>query len=261
MNRSAMLAAVVIGSAPLAAHAQQWTLDPSGTSATLPPSIAGAAIRIAAMSCIDGLLAIEVGVGPAIDPPGPGGSSASISIDGAAFPTKAEQLAHSTAVIVPLAAVPALKGGSRMTVTYPGYAGTVRSTFPLKGSRTVLTAMEGKCALPTAAPVATGSNGGTTAQGGSSDAVKRLQAALADELLAECRAYGGKSVTFETGAVTTTGNPAAPEVVFDFHHIICNGASFSTVATGVGYCGAGPCLQRHFTYTGGRYVEGPSYYR
>lgn len=260
MIKQAMLTALLISAAPLTANAQPWSIDPNQTSATLPPSIAGDAIQIAAVSCGEGELMFEVGAGLAVNA-GASGSAAAITVDGAAFPTRAEQLAHAAVVIIPLAAMPALKGGSRMTVSYPGYERTVQSTFALTGSGKALSALERACGLSSAQTAASAPAAGTTATGGSSAAVQRLQAAMAEELLPECRSYGGKSVTFEADALTTTGDPAEPDIIFDFHHILCNGASFSTVVTGVGYCGAGPCLQRRFSYTGGRYVEAPSYYR
>lgn len=246
----------------LSASAQQWSVPPDSTHAVLPPSISGEPIRSSAVSCIDGQLMFEVGNGMAIDTTTSGGTTAVISVDGSNFATEAVDHAHGSAIIIPPAAVPALKDGRQMSVSYPTFDHQAQSTFALKGSNRALSTLEARCQLATAGRAAAPAVNASTDHP-SVGAVQRLQIAIAEELTPECRSYDGKSVTFKEGAVQTvpSNNPSTPDVIFNFHHITCNGASSVTVVVGVGYCGAGPCLQRRFSYQGGRYVETGQFYR
>lgn len=242
------------------ASAQSWTVAPGATHALTPPSIAGDQLGPSAISCIDGQLIMEHGYGIGIDVFTSRGDAATISVDGKTFSTKAVQLAHGTGIVLTPGAIGALKAGRRMEIAFPSTDRTARATFTLTGSRKALEHMEARCGMARAAasPAASGASSGQEAGD-----IQRLQIALAEELTAECRQIGGRNIIFDHGAVRTEAgrDPAHPDVVFNFHHILCNGATNALLETGVGYCGAGPCLQRRFAYKSGRYVPAGEFYQ
>lgn len=241
------------------ASAQSWLVRPGEYSAIIPPSIAGEPLGPSAVSCIDGQLMMETGHGIEIDVFTSRGDTASITVDGKTFPTKAVQHGHGTGIVLTPGAIGALKAGRRMEIAFPSTDRTARATFALAGSRKALEQMEARCGMAraSAAPAAPGAPTGQEAGD-----IQRLQIALAEELTAECRQIGGRNIIFDRGAVRTEAgrDPAHPDVVFNFHHILCNGAS-ALETTGVGYCGAGPCLQRRFAYKSGRYVPAGEFYQ
>lgn len=241
------------------ASAQSWVVRPGEHSAMIPPSIAGEKLGPAAISCIDGQLVMEPGAGVGIDVFTSRGDAAAIVVDGKTFPTKVVHDGHGTGIVLTPGAIAALKAGRRMEIAFPSTDRTARATFTLAGSRKALEQMESRCgmarAASSAAPAApTGQEAGD---------IQRLQIALAEELTAECRQIGGRNIIFDRGAVRTEAgrDPAHPDVVFNFHHILCNGATSALMETGVGYCGAGPCLQRRFAYKSGRYVPAGEFYQ
>ncbi len=257
--RTLLTAGVVLLLAiPVGATAQQWTLQSTGTSARLPTSYEG--LPNSAVSCIDGHLYFETGSGLAVDAFTSAGDAASISVDGTLFKTKAEQLEHTAAVAIPPEAVPALKRGTKMAISYPTGAGVEQRSFSLRGSGRALSTIESRCGLSSASAAAPSPSPASPSASGGSDALKRLQIAVAQEVTPDCQSLGGKSVSFERGAVQTVAaaDPAHPDVIFNFHHVICNGAGHPIV--GAGYCGAGPCLQRRSSYANGRYAETNQYY-
>lgn len=282
---------------PLAANAQQWQLNTGddgawfGASAT-PGDYAysnqtielycGGPSRQAkpltaehnhAVETASGMIRLSLGpaaVGRNAVTDGPV-AGIQLLVDGAAFPHppfEADMLngGHETMIAMGDPLVTALKSGSSASVTV---AGTPVRAIALRGSSRAIggaidycAVQSGAVAVPAAAAPAGAAAGPTASSGDDDDAVKRLQAAIAEELLVDCRAQGGKSVTFEKGAVnidSASGSP--PDVIFNFHHILCNGASYELATVGVGYCGAGPCLQRRFSYADGRYTESDSYYQ
>lgn len=241
------------------ASAQTWTVPPGPLQVFTAPSIAGEPTGPLAIRCGEGQLTMEVVDGLGIDALSSRGDAATIVVDGRRFPTKADHDGHGSAILVPSAALPALKAGRRMEIAYPSYDRTVRATFPLTGSRKALDRLEAGCGLSraSAAPASPGAPAGQEAGD-----IQRLQIKVAEELTRECRDIGGQNIIFDRGAVRTEGgDPAHPDVVFNFHHILCNGADSALMVTGVGYCGAGPCLQRRYAYQSGRYVPAGEFYQ
>lgn len=259
--RRLLLAALAVFGANMTApiSAQTWTVPPGPLQVFTSPSTAGEPTGPLAIRCGEGQLTMEVIDGLGIDPLTPRGDAASISVDGKRFTTKAEHDGHGTAILVPPAALPALKAGRRMEIAYPSSDQTVNVTFPLTGSRKALDRLEAGCGFSPASAAPAASEAPTGQEVGD---IQRLQIALAEELTAECREIGGRNIIFDRGAVRTEGgDPAHPDVVFNFHHILCNGATSTVMATGVGYCGAGPCLQRRYAYQSGRYVPAGEFYQ
>lgn len=254
VGRSTFLAASLLA-AP--AFAQSWSVPPGATHALTPPTIAGDPSRPSAVSCIEGELYIEPGHDLAIDVFTPRGDAASITVDGTRFATKVMQLAHGTGILVPQSAIPALKSGNRMEIEFPAYGRMLRSTYSLKGSSKALNAPLRTCGMLAAANDPAGQ--GSTAVG----AAQQLRIKVADTLTPECRDMGGTNIVFEPGAVREepAADPAHPDVLFNFDHIQCHGAMSVLQAHGAGYCGAGPCLQRRYSYGANGYAVAQEYYQ
>lgn len=95
----------------------------------------------------------------------------------------------------------------------------------------------------------------------SSESLLALERLLTSTLTQECKEQKGSSVTFSNGAISVLGNGGGePQVRVDYSRITCNGTPFITSARGVGYCGAGPCLQSIYSMAASGYVLTDSYY-
>lgn len=289
MRTTAILAAVLLSFAASAASAQQWQVatgdDGAWFGAAAKPSDHGYGNETVELFCggrsPQGLpltaehhhaIATEQGTvllrlgqaatgsNPIVEPLL---NDIRLLVDGTAYPHppfEADMLDGQYDVTLPVGdpLITALRTGNILSVAA---AGTAIRTIALRGSgRAIGTAIDFCAAKVAPAAASTAATGPAGTEVGP---VQRLQIAVGDELTALCRSYGGRSVTFHGGAVETVPAPGSgnPDVIFNFHHITCNGASTASLSTGVGHCGAGPCLHRRFSDQGDAYVETGEYYQ
>jgi hypothetical protein len=127
--------------APGVASAQSWTAGEDG-SIVIPASVAGAKLAGAEIVCLDGrydlvLPGVTIGGGNG------GGSPVALLVDGSVFATAAD--AVTGAIPIPETALPKLKSGKRMTLSFASGAMQVETSFSLKGSSKALEAAGVRC--------------------------------------------------------------------------------------------------------------------
>lgn len=135
------------------AAAQSWSFGTDGIA--LPPSVAGAKVAGATMTCRGDTYYLQL-AGVTIGSGGTGEVPVALLVDAKVFATTADQ--GTGLITVPDAAIGALKSGKRLTLSIPVAGLTIETTFALKGSSKALESLAGACA-PAGGPEKIAGNG------------------------------------------------------------------------------------------------------
>lgn len=142
---AALLAATALTGPADAQPADRWTAHETEASATLPAPRAGGRIAGATLSCEAQRWTLAIELAGEAAPPAQG--TAALKVDGRAFAVEPVGAAGSLSMRVPAEAIGPLKEGARLDVDLSGplEAAVGDASFPLRGSRLAIAAIEERC--------------------------------------------------------------------------------------------------------------------
>jgi len=152
IGRVAIAAGVMVSpllavGAAVAQGADRWLVDGAGAFASLPAPGAEAGVEAATFACAAQRWSLSLSLA------GLGGgrsdTTAILRVDGRTFDTRAVLDGRTMTIATPRDAIAPLKAGLRMSLTVDGVVGEMLGelTFPLRGSRVAIEAVEERCTL------------------------------------------------------------------------------------------------------------------